>query len=191
MILPARAPLEPYGQPLRALYVALNRPVVTLESLPTGPAKAAVALHGAGASLCVRCVRTGQVQLFTTTEELAGERRVALDAALSFAESMGFLFDDDEVGSRGDSGAEQATRLWCELCGEAAAPGRETRSKDPRDEPAEPSAGVREILLDEASVEAPLPPALVLSKFRRAWDFEPAPQRESPPDVRLRLVSRF
>ncbi len=175
MILPAREPLEPFGRPLRALYVALNHPVVTVEPLPAGPVSAAVALHDAGASLCVRCVRTGQVQLFTTTEELASERRVALDAALSFAESMGFLFDDDEVSIRGDLGSEEAARLWRELCGEAAEPEHEVQ-----------------ILLEEAIEVSPQqPPALVLSKFRRTGSFEPVPDGERAPDVRLRLVSRF
>ena len=207
MILSARAPLEPFGRPLRALYVALNSPVVTLESLSRGPASAAVALHEAGASLCVRSVRTGQVRFFATTEELAGERRVALDAALSFAESMGFLFDDDEVAARGDAGADEAAVLWQELCGEGAAPS----------EPAEPAEPAQpEILLDElvagepppaepepddsvpepaeeppADEVAVVPPALVLSKFRRAGAHEPRPAADDPPDVRLGLVSRF
>ncbi len=120
-------------------------------------------------------MRTGQVQLFTTTEELASERRVALDAALSFAESMGFLFDDDEVSIRGDLGSEEAARLWRELCGEAAEPEHEAQ-----------------ILLEEPIQASPqLPPALVLSKFRRAGSVEPVPNRERAPDVRLRLVSRF
>ena len=35
MIFPAAAPLEPHGRPLRALYVSMNSPVVTVESLPT------------------------------------------------------------------------------------------------------------------------------------------------------------
>ena len=178
MILPARAPLEPYGRPLRALYVALNSPVVTLDSLPPGPASAAVALHEAGASLCVRSVRTGQARFFATTEALSAERRVALDAALSFAESMGFLFDEDEVGARGDAGAEEAAALWRELCGEGAGP-RET---------AEP-----EILLDAPVAGRPVPPALMLSKFRRVGAAAPDPEAEaaSPPDVRFRLASRF
>ena len=171
MILPAREPLEPFGQPLRALYVALNSPVVTVEPLPPGPVSAAVALHDAGASLCVRCVRTGQVQLFTTTEDLASERRVALDAALSFAESMGFLFDDDEVSARGDAGAEEAALLWRELCGEAAEPEQEVQ-----------------ILLEEPVAAPPqVSPERVLSKFRRAGSFD----RQCPPNVRLRLMSRF
>lgn len=178
MILPVRAPLEPHGSPLRALYVSLNSPVVTVESLPPGPASAAVALHDQGATLCVRCVRTGQVQHFATTEELASDRRVALDAALSFAESMGFLFDDDEVAPRGDAGPEEAALLWLELCGEVVPPSLleadEILLEEPLEEPA------REI-----------PPALVLSKFRRAGAHEPASERVGPPDVRLRLVSRF
>jgi hypothetical protein len=179
MIFPARSPLEPHGRPLRALYVSLNSPVVTVESLPTGPATAAVALHERGATLCVRSVRTGQVQLYTTTEELAGDRRVALDAALSLAESMDFLFDDDEVASRGDAGPEEAMLLWLSLCGE----------EPPVIEEPEPV-----ILLDEqiqAEPRVPLPPALVLSKFRRAACPDPTPERAVPSDVRLRLVSRF
>ncbi|MGH0033375.1 MAG: hypothetical protein ACQGVC_26610 [Myxococcota bacterium] len=182
MIFPARAPLEPCGQPPRALYVSLNSPVVTVDGLPTGPAQAAVALHGRGATLCVRSVRSGQVEFFTTTEELAGDLRVALDAALSMAESLGFLFDEDEVALRGDAGPEEASLLWRELCGEEAPPA------PPEEKPE------AEILLDEQVVEEPvkrLPPALVLSKFRRAPGPEITPDRAAPTDVRLRLVSRF
>lgn len=180
MIFPAPAPLEPHGRPLRALFVSLNSPVVTVESLPSGPASAAVALHERGATLCLRSVRSGQVLLFATTEELADDRRVALDAALSLAESMGFLFDDDEVAARGDAGPEEASLLWRELCGEEA----------PEVEP----GPELELLLDEPVLEAPratLPPAHVLSKFRRAAGPDPTPDRSAPSDVRLRLVSRF
>ena len=49
------------------------------------------------------------------------------------------------------------------------------------------------ILLDEPVEEAPLPavpPALVLSKFRRAPGPE-LPDRAAPTDVRVRLLSRF
>jgi hypothetical protein len=182
MIFPARAPLEPHGRPLRALYVSLNSPVVTVESLPTGPATAAVALHERGATLCVRSVRTGQVQLYATTEDLAGDRRVALDAALSLAESMDFLFDEDEVAPRGDAGPEEAALLWLDLCGEEA--------PAPADGEADPV-----LLLEEVAVAvpapSPIPPARVLSKFRRAPCPDPLSERAVPSDVRLRLVSRF
>ncbi len=177
MILPAGAPLEPYGRPLRALYVSLNHPVVTVESLPPGPAAALVALHAEGASVCLRSIRSGQTGFFTTTEDLAGDRRVALDAALSFAESMGFLFDEDEVAVRGDAGPREAAALWGAHCGEG-------------DELPGPAPG-QEILLEEPLEQREeVPPALVLSKFRRAGAFEP--ELDAPPaDVRLRLVSRF
>lgn len=188
MIFPAKAPLEPHGRPLRALYVSLNSPVVTVESLPTGPATAAVALHEAGATLCVRSVRTGQIQLFATTEELAGDRRVALDAALSLAESMDFLFDDDEVAQRGDAGPEEAALLWGEICGEDPLP-----AAGPVGEDAAPEIWLDEPMAPEPPDDLPprVPPALVLSKFRRAPGPDRPPDRASPTDVRLRLVSRF
>ena len=74
--------------------------------------------------------------------------------------------------------------LWRELCGEEPpAPG-------------EAEAGEQEpvILLDDRVEEPPaeqLPPALVLSKFRRAPGPDSTPDRAVPSDVRLRLVSRF
>jgi hypothetical protein len=158
MILPARKPLEPHGQPLRALQISLNSPVVNLEVLPRGPASAAVAVHAQGATLCVRSLRTGQAAFFTTTEDL-GDRRVSLEAALSFAESMGFLFEDDVVAARGDAGPEEAARLWRELCGDRLA------ADEPSD--ATPDPG-------EAAPAPPLvDPARVLSKFRFAAEAAP------------------
>jgi hypothetical protein len=169
MIHPARAPREPHGRPLRALYVSLNRPVVTLPPLPAGPATAAVALHDTGASVCLRSLR-GAVVLFVTGDDLAGDRRVALDAALSFAESMGFLFDDDEVEAAGRGGSDAAVRRWRDLCGE------------------DDAADDAEILLDAVVAAAVLPPALVLSKFRRAPP--PGSQGDRTKAARLRGVSR-
>ena len=162
MILPARKPLEPHGQPLRALQISLNSPVVTLAPLPSGPASAAVAVHERGATLCVRSLRTGQSAFFTTTEDLVGQAGVALEAALSFAESMGFLFEDDLVAARGEAGPGEAARLWRELCGDRLA------MADP-----EPEDTTR-VGRGQAEAASPLSdPALVLSKFRFAA--EPAP----------------
>jgi hypothetical protein len=56
----------------------------------------------------VRSARTGQLVWFATGDELREAPRVALDAALSFAESMGFLFDDEQV----EVDAETAMRRW-------------------------------------------------------------------------------
>ena len=70
--------------------------------------------------MCLRSARTGRSAFFASGDELAPQ--LALDAALSFAERLGFLFDDDEVALRGE---EAALRLWEELCGDAAtAPAR-------------------------------------------------------------------
>ncbi len=125
MFFPAERPADPACQELRALHRAMNTPVVAIEQLPVGPASAAVALHrvpdeGVSLTIAIRSVRTGQTVLFTAGEDLLqlGSPSVALDAALSFAESMGFLFDDDEVGSRGARGPVEAARLWRELIDE-------------------------------------------------------------------------
>jgi hypothetical protein len=144
MILPARKPLEPHGRPLRALQISLNSPVVTLDSLPRGPASAAVAVHARGATLCVRSLRTGQAAFFITREDRA-DPRVAAEAALAFAESMGFLFEDDLVAGRGEAGPDEAARLWRELCGDRPASSGESACERPEATPAPPereAAGV-------------------------------------------------
>jgi hypothetical protein len=171
MIRPSRAPLEPHGRPLRALYVSLNRPVVTHPSLPAGPATAAVALHDAGASVCLRSLRSACVQLFVTGDELARDRRVALDAALSFAEGMGFLFDDDEVEATGAGGPDAAARRWRDLCGE------------------DDAAVDAEILPHVVAAAAALPPSLVLSKFRRAPSPDAKGERARPAGAHVRGAS--
>ena len=74
---------------IHALYVSMNSPVVSLERLPVGPAAAAIAVHGAGATLVIRSVRTGTVAQFLA------EARFGLESALSQAEALGFLFDDE------------------------------------------------------------------------------------------------
>jgi hypothetical protein len=127
MFFPSTRPADPEGEALRALHRAMNTPVVAIEQLPVGPASAAVALHadsgqGVRLTIAIRSVRSGQTLFFTPNDELLelGSPSVALDAALSFAESMGFLFDDDEVGSRGVRGPLEAARLWREFIDEAS-----------------------------------------------------------------------
>jgi hypothetical protein len=172
---------------LRALRLSLNTPVVTIEDLPVGPANAGIALHaepeGLRLTLAVRSVRTGHVVFFHPDEgwsEIHGSE-LAVEAALSFAECMGFLFDDELIAAGGDAGG--AARRWAELVEMAGA-----------EEPAE--ALEEEIWLEEV---APAAPAPLLSKFRflAAGSAErrgAAPLRaESPPrgGLWLRLLSRF
>jgi hypothetical protein len=89
MIVAAPGPAAASAQGLHALYVSLNSPVVRVERLPVGPAAAAIAVHNAGTTLMIRSVRTGTVAFYQA------EVRFGLEAALSHAEGLGFLFDDE------------------------------------------------------------------------------------------------
>ncbi len=103
------------------LCVSLNSPVVNLDELPVGPARAALLLSagdygGLRIAVGLRSVETGTVAHFAyagDVEEFATPRQ-AMDAALAFAERMGFLFDDDAVQTRGRA---EALALWNELTG--------------------------------------------------------------------------
>jgi len=183
MIQPARSPRRLAGSGLRALHVALNSPVVAVASLPNGPASAAVALDGDGAMVCLRSIRSGRTLFFASSEEV-GSDQLALDAAISFAESMGFLLDDDEVSLRGP---EAAAQLWQEICGDALPP---AASEDAPAHGAAPRAS--EPWLD-ALVRAVVPEALSLSKFRflaAAGAASAAVPLAAHADTRLRSAAR-
>jgi hypothetical protein len=119
MFFPASAPPDCDVQGLRGLRRSLNTPVVAIDLLPSGPASAAIALqHGSDdapqVTIALRATRSGQLAFFSADEKRAqfGSPGVAMDAALSFAESMGFLFDDDEVEGEGEAGSTQAAQIW-------------------------------------------------------------------------------
>jgi hypothetical protein len=143
MFFPISEPGSPDPRRFVVLRTSLNAPVVSTEDIPSGPARAAIAMWFEDDQSCslevrVRSVATGRMVVYAWEGELSGAREVdtALDAGLSFAESMGFLFDDDAVR---DDGA----RKWTEFLAEAA----------PDPETLEQPAGVG-------------PPAMLLSKFR-------------------------
>ncbi len=126
MFSPRTRPLALDAERLLGLRLSLNTPVVATPELPSGPARAALVSHAEAGLRCitvaVRSLRNGATVLY----ELEGmdldatlDFSVAMDAALSFAETMGFLFDDDEVARGGD--AAQALRRWREIMGPAAA----------------------------------------------------------------------
>ena len=175
----------PLGE-LRSARLSLNSPVVAIEDLPVGPARAGIALHegpaGRSLVLAVRSVRTGQVLLFAPDPgwlEIRGPG-LELDAALSFAEGMGFLFDEDLVDS-GDLG--EAARCWAEFLAEdgpeAVAP--EIGTAPASETPAE-----------SAATDARALPSM-LSKFR--WRAMSAPVVPDPAVARgaiwTSLLSRF
>jgi len=167
--------------PLRSVRFSLNTPVVAVPELPTGPASAGIAVHAGGqdsiVNLAIRCVRTGHVVFYGPDEDWSDLHgpELAADAALSFAESLGFLFDDDLVQAEG--GLQAAARRWFDFLADT-------------DDGFEAEA---ESWLEELVS----PPGL--SKFRFVREVAAQGRLVSPPrgedtqgpDVWIRLLSRF
>lgn len=151
--LPRQRPLELTAPRVRALRPSLNTPVVAMADLPVGPACAAILVHvepghGLQISVGVRSLACGSVALYGFDGPIsASVVGVALDAALSFAESMGFLFDDDVVGDDVSS-REKAVLRWQELIGDGA-----------QMAPADSARGASEDLFEPDGGELTDPPA--------------------------------
>jgi hypothetical protein len=117
---PARSAIE-----LRSVRRSLNTPVLAIAQLPVGPATAAIAAHldsGDGLpryTLAVRCERSRGVVFFAMREEdlARSDSSFAAEAALSLAEGMGFLFEEESSPISG----EAAALIWEEFV-DAAAP---------------------------------------------------------------------
>jgi hypothetical protein len=146
-------PLELTGARLLGLRLSLNTPVVSTQELPVGPARAALLVHDEAdgrpnVTVGVRSLRTGAVALYSYEGDLreASSREAGIDEALSFAESMGFLFDEDEVAGGDASAKVRALGLWSDLMGQpgsvAAAPGP-APSEPPRRAAPAPRPGPR------------------------------------------------
>ena len=170
---------DPARSALRSLRPSLNTPVVVVEDLPAGPASAAIAWLGDPAGprvvLAIRSERSGQAIFYGPDDEpwQGHGPDVALDAAVSFAESMGFLFEDDRVSQAPD----EARRLWADLLDAGG------RSRGALPAPPEPDG-------EEYWLEEIVPPAqavshtLPLTKFRRetaAAPRSPADESAAPP----------
>jgi hypothetical protein len=209
--LPRRRPLELTSKSVRALRPSLNTPVVAAAELPVGPACAAILVHvepghGLQITVGVRSLGSGAVALYGFDGPIsASVAGVALDSALSFAESLGFLFDDDVVGDD-EASREKAVLRWDELIGDGTPfqPGdaeRETPAElfepdggeltDPT--PEESSSLEPEADAEFELGEAPAEPAL--SKFRvpppAGAPAEAGVRRaRKSPVARMRLVKR-
>jgi hypothetical protein len=128
---PRTEPLDLSPERLNGLRLSLNAPVVSIEELPVGPARAAIAIHEEvdgrpNLTVGVRSLQSGAAVFFSLEGDLREHSSLAvgIDAALSFGESMGFLFDEDELeaGSSGEL-RSRALGLWRELMGtESAVP---------------------------------------------------------------------
>jgi len=180
---------------IRSLHLSLNAPVIAIDELPVGPARAGVALWelpegGLHLEIAIRSLRTGEVVAVATdvAPDDSAEGGAAVEAALSYAEGMGFLFDEDEVGAAGGEAADKAGALWCDLVEEIPERARATESATAAERPTPASAeeAVREVPVRESGsdaapievehavpeIELPAeaivaaPPAALLSKFR-------------------------
>ncbi|GAG41554.1 unnamed protein product, partial [marine sediment metagenome] len=139
---------------LCGLRLSLNTPVASIAELPAGPARAAVAIHEEidgrpNITVGVRSLRSQAAVIFSLEGDLNEHSSLAvgIDAALSFGENMGFLFDEDEF----DSGPAEEVRpralgLWQDLMG--------------------PALGQSEVLAQPPVAPAPLaPPSLPDGSF--------------------------
>jgi hypothetical protein len=186
---PRTTPLQVAPAQVRGLRLSLNTPVVATEDLPIGPARAAILIHAEGqrgetVTVGVRSLRASRVALFSVDPDVSGDASfdVTLDAALSFAESMGFLFDEDEVG---DGGAQAKTRclgLWRDLIGDDASVGKPAGAAG--------APETDELLLEdmvEDATEAAVPPFGVdandASFDADIGDFGPPLEEEAEPEL--------
>jgi hypothetical protein len=95
-------PARPANE-LRSLRRSLNTPVLAIAELPVGPGSAAIATHVDSCdglpryTLAVRCERNREVIFFSVRDEdlSPSESSMAGEGALSLAEGMGFLFEED------------------------------------------------------------------------------------------------
>ena len=147
---PASAP-DPASTVLRELRLSLNTPVLAVDGLPVGPARAAITLvqgpvGGPRLEVAIHSLRTDQVLFYAYGA--AGAEARDFDAALSFAGAMGFLFDEDEIAGSGEAGRQVALQLWTDWVGKAAQP--------PRSEPQASDAPFEPILLTKFRWGAPL-----------------------------------
>jgi hypothetical protein len=166
---PRSTPLSVAPVHVQGLRLSLNTPVVATEELPIGPARAAILVHddpqrGPTVTIGIRSLRADRVALYGMETEPGNgaDLEVALDAALSFAESMGFLFDEDEVAGGGAQAKSRSLGLWRELLGEEL--GEPARGPAPAFAPVAPrkQEPEGELLLEDLAEEATefvLPPA--------------------------------
>jgi hypothetical protein len=202
MFFPRSSAAHPDPRRFGALRVSMNSPVVSVEEIPAGPARAAIVLwfeEDGDPSLVVRLRSqgTGSVVDYDWDETLgaAGEMESALDAALNFAESMGFLFDEDVLSGDDSIGRGKVIEAWQAFAGADDDLALELSNPllEEAESPPEPSAPALELvdLFDElappppeaapASAE-PEPAGPTLTKFRGGLPPDTAAAPELAPE---------
>jgi hypothetical protein len=113
---------------IQALCPSLNTPVLNIEQLPVGPARAAILLFEGEygevyLAVGLRSLETNEVMAFSyqgDPHEFSSTSS-AVGTALSFAEGMGFLFEDDLIAQEGAEGRRLAAQTWESLVRESQA----------------------------------------------------------------------
>lgn len=200
MFFPRSRPQIVREEQLRSLRLTLNSPALAVGEVPAGPARAAIAVHeeaGGSLALCVVVLSLGSgVRACWCWDEAIEPVNVvsATDAALSFAESMGFLFDDDALASESPEARRVAVDQWWELVG---LPAPETPAA-----PGVSEAATEAVVTLDMTEQMELPSTsasregLPLTKFRRrlgphpAAPAAPAPKPRASALGRMRLIKR-
>lgn len=190
MFLPHSEPLLLSEAGLHGLCASLNSPVLNIDELPVGPARAAIVLYAGdyGAlqlAVGVRSLKSGEVAIFAYSQDLNEftSPAAAMDAALGFAEGMGFLFDEDMVEGRGRA---EALATWAELTSEAPLPGPELSGDSPAEsgplsdddllEEPRPEEGSGELLLEDLALAADGDASQLGESPLLEHELEPAPE---------------
>jgi hypothetical protein len=224
MFFPRTRPIALRPEGLLGIRFSLNTPVIERADVPNGPARAAIAVHvgesgGRALSIGIRSLRSSSVALFGFRGDLDSERSVfdATEAALSFCEGMGFLFDDDEIEVAGPEAREEALHRWraltqtpdeAELDGEEAdaSPGMDAEGPSPEilDESGDYLLDPDLDVLPEPDLDALPEPAAIgsaagtepiasdasptLSKFQMRSPAPPTPEAEDPRGAALARI---
>ena len=180
-------PLDLSADRLRGLRLSLNTPVASIEELPVEPARAAIAIHDEidgrpNITVGVCSLKSGTAVLFSFEGDLRNHSALTngIDAALSFGESMGFLFDEDELES--DSAEEARSRaldLWLELMG----PSSGESEQDPQTSVVPAALPPASPLDDSFGAELPDDEVLLLEDVADSEDDLPGVRVEQPDGV--------
>lgn len=107
-----------------AFCAALNTPVVNIDALEVGPARAGIMIAADESSelnllvrVCLISSGEGVTFKFQGDPTEFRDAAAAIHAALSFSEGMGFLFEEDLLAGGGPAGRQRAIKIWKSLCG--------------------------------------------------------------------------
>ncbi|MCG8591934.1 MAG: hypothetical protein MJE66_21780 [Proteobacteria bacterium] len=130
---------------VHGLRMSLNTPVINVDELPVGPAKAAIVLYSEeyGAlrlAIGVRSLRAAHTAVYVYQHEIleSSDAASAVKAGLAYAEAMGFLFEEESVQSSDTASRTRAFGRWQELM-----------DQEPQEDGATTSDRTEELVLEE------------------------------------------